>query len=405
MSYNMYQSGASPSHSSNSSSMTQRQMSPMSSSSSNKPAPVSILRSPPPIEVDYDINPTRLYKLIESKDWQGTVDRTRSNPEEAQTWVMRKESDGKLRWKLLPLHAALILKSPGDVVAALIKVYHNGAQCKDDQGMLPLHLAFQKDAPEDAVEVLLRVYPEAVKVKDKRGKTPLERLRINMQPTAIMSAYAHAAVQAERASIIEEQERIYDMKFNTMHERHEADIEALRLKMQGEIDEMQQVRHETLNSARELSLYDLSSTHNVIGVLKDEIERLKQTVSELTKVNLAYKGALEDMKSKRDDLSSALIRLAFEQDAIVKAAQQQKEGMDAATMVREKMMQAIAQQETESRLKAELERKAIKDLALQQKKVIQNVIARNAGGTDPDDSAEENSALSGMSGMKLSSPY
>ena len=41
----------------------------------------------------------------------------------------------------------------------------------------------------------------------------------------------------------------------------------------------------------------------------------------------------------------------FEQDAIVKAAQQQKEGMDAATMVREKMMQAIAQQETESRLK------------------------------------------------------
>lgn len=130
----MYQSGASPSHSSNSSSMTQRQMSPMSSSSSNKPAPVSILRSPPPIEVDYDINPTRLYKLIESKDWQGTVDRTRSNPEEAQTWVMRKESDGKLRWKLLPLHAALILKSPGDVVAALIKVYHNGAQCKDDQG-------------------------------------------------------------------------------------------------------------------------------------------------------------------------------------------------------------------------------------------------------------------------------
>ena len=267
--------------------------------------------------------------------------------------------------------------------------------------MLPLHLAFQKEAPEDAVDVLLRVYPEAVKVKDKRGKTPIERLRLETQPTSVMSAYAHASVQAERASIIEEQERIYDIKFKTMHEHHQGDIELLRTKMQAEIDELHQVRHEALNSARELSLYDLSSTHNVIGVLKDEIERLKQTVSELTKVNLAYKSALEDMKGKRDDLSSALIRLAFEQDAIVKAAQQQKEGMDAATMVREKMMQAINQQETESRLKAGLERKAIMDLATQQKKVIQNVIARNSGGVEPDDSADEQSVQSALSNLNF----
>ena len=350
---------------------------------------MSILRSAPPVEVDYDLNPSKLYKLIEAKDWQASILRTRSHPEEAQTWVMRKEQDGKLRWKLLPLHAALILKSPGDVVAALIKVYALGAQCKDDQGMLPLHLAFQKEAPGEAVECLLRAYPEAVKVKDKRGKTPIERIRMGTQPTNVMSAYAYASVQAERASIIAEQERIYDLKFQTLHERHLADMETQKQTMQSEIEELQQVRHEALNSARELSLYDLSSTHNVIGVLKDEIERLKQTVSELTKVNVAYKSALEDMKHKRDDLSSSLIRLAFEQDAIVKAAQQQKEGMDAATMVREKMMQAIGQQEVESRLKAELERKAIMDLAMQQKKVIQNVIARNAGGTEPDDSLED----------------
>ena len=109
----------------------------ISPTSDAKPAqPVSILRTPSPLEVDYDLNPSKLYKLIEAKDWHASIMRTRSNPEEAQTWVMRKEKDGKLRWKLLPLHAALILKSPGDVVAALIKVYANGAQCKDDQGKL-----------------------------------------------------------------------------------------------------------------------------------------------------------------------------------------------------------------------------------------------------------------------------
>lgn len=364
-----------------------------------KTLPKSILRSPPHIECDYDLNPSKLYKLIEAKDWTASILRTRSNPEEAQTWVKRTEKDGKLRWKLLPLHAALILRSPGDVVAALIKVYTQGAQCKDDQGMLPLHLAFQKEAPEDAVEVLLRVYPEAVKVKDKRAKTPLERTRVNVQPTSVMNAYSHACVHAERASIIEEQERIYDIKFQTMRETHDKEMEALKQRMQSEIDELGHVRNEALHSARELSLYDLSSTHNVIGVLKDEIECLKQTVSDLTKVNVSYKTALEDMKSKRDDLSQALIRMAFEQDAIVKAAQQQKEGMDAATMVREKMMQAISQQETESRLKAELERKAIMDLATQQKKVIQNVVARTAGGTIPDETDGDNKSES--SGMKF----
>jgi uncharacterized small protein (DUF1192 family) len=201
-------------------------------------------------------------------------------------------------------------------------------------------------------------------------------------------------VQAERSSIIEEQEKIYDVKFKNMHERHEAEIDTLRTSMQGEIDKLEQVRHEALNSARELSLYDLSSTHNVISVLKDEIERLKQTVGELTKVNVAYKTSLDDMKTKRDDLSNAFVRMAFEQDAIVKAAKQQKTGMDAATMVREKMMQAIHQQETESKLKADLERNAIIDLALQQKKVIQNVIQRNAGGIVPEDViAEEESEM------------
>lgn len=363
-----------------------------------KPSPVGILRSAPPIEVDYDANPSRLYKFIEAKNWREAVLRCQTNPEEAQTWVMRKEKDGKVRWKLLPLHAALILKSPGEVVDSLLRAYPHGAQCKDDQGMLPIHLGFQKEASEDAIHCLLRVFPEGVKVKDKRGKIAVERLRAPTQPNSVLSAYAHACVQAERSYIIEEQEKIYDVKFRTIHERHEMELESLRRSMQNEIEDLQQVRHEALNSARELSLYDLSSTHNVIGVLKDEIERLKQTVGELTKVNLVYKSAVDDMRAKRDDLSNAFVRMAFEQDAIVKAAQQQKDGMDAALMVREKMMQAINQQETESKLKADMERNAIIDLAQQQKKVIHNVIARNAGGVIPEDMmADERSMASLMS--------
>lgn len=127
----------------------------------------------PAFECDYDSNPTELYLSVQRKDWDGAVERANSCPNEASTWVSRKESDGKLRWRLLPLHAAIIFRAPERTVSALLFAFAQGAACKDDQGMLPLHLAFRNGCTEEVVNLLLMAYPQSVDVQDRKGRTPM----------------------------------------------------------------------------------------------------------------------------------------------------------------------------------------------------------------------------------------
>ncbi|KAL7519381.1 hypothetical protein ACHAWX_004143 [Stephanocyclus meneghinianus] len=129
--------------------------------------------SQPVFECDYDTNPTELYLAVQKKDWEAAATIAAEFPHEASTWVSRKESDGKLRWRLLPLHAAIIFKAPAKAVGALLCAFAHGAACKDDQGMLPLHLAFRNGCSEEVVSLLLIAYPQSVDVQDRKGRTPM----------------------------------------------------------------------------------------------------------------------------------------------------------------------------------------------------------------------------------------
>ena len=136
--------------------------------------------------VNYDTNPTPLYLSIQSNDWSEVITRASTHPTEVLTFVSRYEvDDTTLRWKILPIHAAIIFNAPYQVVEALINV-DNGIMCvkeKDDQGKLPLHLCLrtnQKKRSDDerknnvkVVRLLLDVYPESVSVLDGKGRTPL----------------------------------------------------------------------------------------------------------------------------------------------------------------------------------------------------------------------------------------
>jgi len=132
-----------------------------------------------PLECDYDTNPTVLYQIIEAKKWD--IFKTLFDKEplsakkQAATWVTRKEPNGKLRWRLLPVHAAVIFQSPAFVVEKLLEECPEAAQAKDDQGMLPLHLAFRtKHTCWETIEELISAHPQAVFVNDRKGRTPLE---------------------------------------------------------------------------------------------------------------------------------------------------------------------------------------------------------------------------------------
>lgn len=126
-------------------------------------------------EVDYDEGATELYRRIEGRDWDGAMARLESHPFEAKTWVSRKEHNSdKTRWRLLPLHATCIFRSPLALIEALIDVYSDGPQMKDDQGMLPVHLACRNGGSKGVILTLLNAFPESCKVKDRKGRTPLQ---------------------------------------------------------------------------------------------------------------------------------------------------------------------------------------------------------------------------------------
>lgn len=148
---------------------------------------------------DYDTSATVLYELLESSTWERARARCRSHPEEVRTWIVRKDKSLAVRWKLLPLHAAIIFQSPNFLVSALLDQYPAAASRKDDQGMLPLHLAFRhKQEDEDLLELLLVKYPKAVMTKDRRDRVPLEHGRESKFSAKLMRLYADAVTAASR---------------------------------------------------------------------------------------------------------------------------------------------------------------------------------------------------------------
>ncbi|KAL7554675.1 hypothetical protein ACHAWF_018217 [Thalassiosira exigua] len=185
--------------------------------------------SPRPDEVDFDINPTGVYVAVHTKQWELARERVKIYPREAATWVARYGSGGSggsgdsggipdaaagtssfgeriaatsprsagtapppplhplsprgggggngggpkvLRWRMLPLHAAMLFGAPPDVVKALIKAHPAGCSARDDQGSLPLHLAFRSGASEEMVLLLLDAYPQAIERSDNKGRLP-----------------------------------------------------------------------------------------------------------------------------------------------------------------------------------------------------------------------------------------
>lgn len=123
-------------------------------------------------EADYDRGATALYRSIENKDWDAALQRVDIAPEEARTWVSRRDHDtNKTRWRLLPLHAVCIFRAPLALMEALIEAYPEGPQMKDDQGMLPVHLACRNGASKGVVLTLLRSFPESLFVLDRKRRS------------------------------------------------------------------------------------------------------------------------------------------------------------------------------------------------------------------------------------------
>lgn len=245
-----------------------------------------LLRPRPPLECDYDQSPTELYKLIENKKWSLLLQRLEQEEgdgsdgevatlttlsssnihQQASVWVVRKEVNGRLRWRLLPLHAAIIFQAPVAVTEALLEAYPAAASQKDDQGMLPLHLAFRNFGGSSSrdtsiatattisnntacgdtkrshslwliIEELLTAFPAAVFSRDRKGRTPLQGglLSANNETTgdakaALTALQLYSTIQTagEKNTLQQQQQAATDYQLATLQQQHATTLEELR---------------------------------------------------------------------------------------------------------------------------------------------------------------------------------
>lgn len=168
----------------------------------------------PEAEVDYEENPTKLFLLLQQKAWGLAMVQLEKHPEEAEVWVYRKyvsekapnvhdASDPeksqalvkqetalstvvnvplKYRWRLLPLHASIVLGAPQELTAKILSTYPEAARKVDERGSLPVHLAASRldvdDEGEKIVLQLFGVYADSIDITDRNGRTAPELAKL-----------------------------------------------------------------------------------------------------------------------------------------------------------------------------------------------------------------------------------
>lgn len=170
------------------------------------------------MECDYDKNPHALYIAIKDKKWLEAhkllQDGTTSNPLSmqkvpknkvlAQTWIVRRKDDGSIKWRIHPLHAAIISNAPAYLLERLVEVHPVACQLKDDQGNIPLHLAYRDGLAQEKIDILAKGFPEGEEMENNRGRTPSQygasRSAVDTEPQKKESTDAEPSPSGEEAS-------------------------------------------------------------------------------------------------------------------------------------------------------------------------------------------------------------
>jgi hypothetical protein len=110
---------------------------------------------------DYDVEKGELFYHLESRNWSEAALVARRCPEQASYWISRKNLDGTLRWRMLPIHSAIIYGAPTDTLQAICAAFPQGIQAQDDRGVHSLQLAYRLKRSPQVIGLLEEYYVHA----------------------------------------------------------------------------------------------------------------------------------------------------------------------------------------------------------------------------------------------------
>ena len=224
----------------------------------------------PQLTCDYDKNVTFLYEMLEASQWEKAIRRCKNHPREVRTWIIRQN-----RWRLLPLHAAVIFQAPETVLLTIIKAFPAATSERDDQGMTALHLAFRHQQEEHLIEKILNEYPNAALTKDNQGRLPIDCCAEEGHFTGRFLRLYLSASSPQGQNIVQSddvnhhsQRIIYEKRIHDMEKDHKKDVIALKRLLQKQKDHQ--------NRLREKFQFVLQNQKTLHDLCKQQEEQLQQ---------------------------------------------------------------------------------------------------------------------------------
>lgn len=318
---------------------------------------------------DYDQSVTPLYEFLESSQWDQARNRCQTHPTEVHTWIVRRNDHGGIRWKLLPLHAAVIFQSPMSVVDAMLAEHPLAVAKRDDQGMLPLHLAFRHKLEESIVERLLHQYPGGVVCRDRRDRLPLDHGREARFSARMMQLYSEtyakclggpsdqngpavsAANTAHEATIKSSYEArmqvmkdAYEARIAALDDEHEQSQKEFRLRMEQTARAAQSQHNQEMDDLRDLLAREVAKGHNS-DELQLEAQRLRDSLAESSQESKVLRRVLREQETQREVIVEELRQVSKDQKVLHELCQRQQEQLDQAQQLREQLLSKLLQKE------------------------------------------------------------
>jgi len=108
-----------------------------------------------------------LHKLLEQSKFDEILRLLATSPESQQLIVEEHNSN-------LPLHVALNVGAPDEVILQMLHFNEDAAFCKGNNSNLPLHIAAKNNSSPEIIERLIRLNPKSLDARNSEGFTPRE---------------------------------------------------------------------------------------------------------------------------------------------------------------------------------------------------------------------------------------
>mmetsp|Transcript_2873 Transcript_2873/g.7890 ORF Transcript_2873/g.7890 Transcript_2873/m.7890 type:complete len:482 (+) Transcript_2873:80-1525(+) len=316
---------------------------------------------------DYDRSVTQLYEMLESSQWKDACARCHTHPEEVHTWVVRRDANGETRWKLLPLHAAIIFKAPLSLVEDLLRTHPVAAAKRDDQGILPLHLAFRHKSNENVIGKLLYQYPGGVIIKDRRGRFPVDHGKDMQFSAKLMGLYAETFSKCQHIQTIEttkdaDMTAIYENRMTALKDAYEARIIALHeqqdqrskmTKLQAEED-IRKIKKDHMQEMIDLNgqLARNKLNYKEASQFETEIRGLSISLGDATRELVTLRRVVKDHKEQKANFVNEIRQILIDQKDLHDLCNKQQEQLEQAQMLREQLLRTLIQKENGKAIQA-----------------------------------------------------